>query len=162
MLSSHQGRAALEHWISWSTWAGLITQTCHLFVSPQTHKTPSAYFWGLLKSLKDMGWQKQDTFFTCHSIRPKSHGFWGQAHLGMLTSPSWTKSGHNQQVPPSPGGAKLWLTPVVGRMLPGPGKMPFLLSFVTMWISYAAFYKDFKEENKTQPVQSPISLPKNQ
>lgn len=29
-----------------------------------------------------------------------------------------------------------------------------------MRISYVAFYKDLKEENKTQPVQSPISLPK--
>lgn len=56
--------------------------------------------------------------------------------------------------------AKLWLTPIVGRMLPGSGKIPFLLSFSTIGISYVAFYKDFKQENKTQPVQSLTSLPK--
>lgn len=81
---------------------------------------------------------------------------------GRSLQPSEQKKVTTSKFPPVQVAAKLWMTPIVGRMLPGSGKIPFLLSFLTMLISYVAFYKNFKEENKTQPVQSPIPLLKNQ
>lgn len=96
-------RAALGH-LGILKHLGWINHTnmSSIFLARDTQDTV-CIFWGLLYSLKDTGWQKQDTFFTFHSIRAKSHGSWGQAQLGTLTSTIWTKKGHNQQVPPSPG-----------------------------------------------------------
>lgn len=106
MLNSHQRRAALGHWVSWSTWAGLITQTCHLFVSPGHARHRLHISEAFLTALRTWGGRNK-TYSSLFTQLEPNHVVVLEARLmwGCSLHP-WTKSGHNQQVPPSPGGCQ--------------------------------------------------------